>query len=107
MSEPKDSLVANAADEDQVKKAKNKEKFSRERELEDMKSVLESPMGRRIFWKYLSDCGVFKTSFNESSHTMAFLEGQRNVGLKILTDITQADPTKYLQMMEEAKEGKM
>jgi hypothetical protein len=96
------TLVKNAANEDQVKEAKLREKYGRDREVEDVRSILSSVYGRRFIWRYLDVCGVFKTSFTGSSQTF-YLEGQRNIGLKILADINEANPDAFVQMMKESK----
>lgn len=90
----------NAADEAQVKERKSKAKFKRSEELRDVREVLQTPCGRRFIWRYLVDCGVFRTSFTGNSHTY-FNEGMRNVGLKLLADINEAAPEAYLQMIKE------
>jgi hypothetical protein len=97
--------MKNASDPSQVKNAKVNEKLRRDQELNDVRSVLGTIQGRRLLWKYLELCGVYKTSFTGSSETF-FLEGQRNVGLKILGDIMDADPMAYVNMMKENKEIK-
>lgn len=96
------SAVKNAADVEQVKHAKEKQVSRREREINDMAFILNTAQGRRLLWRYLEICGVFKSSFTGSSETF-YLEGQRNVGLKILADITETSPEAYMLMMKEAK----
>lgn len=101
----KRALVKNAADEAQVKEAENKAKRGRERELDDLRTILLLPGGRRFVWRYLEECGVFKTSFTGSSETF-FREGQRNIGLKLIADVTESDPNALVQMMKESKGDK-
>jgi hypothetical protein len=95
--------VKNAADESEVNKAREKEKFGRDAELADMQHVLNSIQGRRLLWRYLETCGIYKSSFTGSSETF-YLEGQRNIGLKLLADITEASPESYMLMMKEQKQ---
>lgn len=99
------AFVGNAADEDQVKSAKKKELSKRERELDDIRFVLSSDKGQSFLWRYLEACGVYQTSFADNSNLMSFKEGQRSVGLKLLSDIIEADSNKFLQMMKNNKEG--
>lgn len=98
------SLVKNAADEGQVKEAKGLEKNSRKRELADLLTVASTIQGKRFIWRYLTQCGVFKTSFTGNNQTF-FLEGQRNIGLQLLTDVNEADPQLYVDIMKANKEG--
>lgn len=98
------AFVKNAADKEQVKAAERKSKWKREDEIADMKQLLEEPAFRRFIWRYLTDCNMFQTSFTGNSQTF-FLEGQRNVGLKIMADINDANPEAYLTMIRESKKG--
>ena len=99
-----DTPPRNVADIDQIKKTAKKEKLQEELEKKDMQDLLRTGFGRRIIWRYLSFCGVFKTSFTGDSQTF-FNEGQRNVGLKIIDDINEANPQAYVDMMLEAKKS--
>lgn len=100
-------LVKNAADEGQVKEAGKKAQFRADRERQDMAWFLSFRQGRRIAWRYLSECGVFQSSHHPSGSQVYFLEGQRNIGLKLLADVTDASPDALIQMMKEAKEGEL
>ena len=96
-------LVKNAADEKQVKAAQNAVNDLRKQELEDLKFILQTPQGRRFVWRYLGVCGVFEISFTGNSETF-FKEGKRNVGLMLLSDVNEAHPEAYLEMLKESKE---
>jgi hypothetical protein len=95
--------MKNVADKSQVKQAEYKQKRMRDIELDDVRHVLSTPNGRRYMWRYLAECGVFQTSFDGSSRTY-FREGERNIGLKILADINEAQPEAYVTMLKEAQE---
>jgi len=97
-------VARNIADESQVKEGSQKAKRLRERELSDIRFILETEMGRRFVWRYLSLAGVFQTSFTGNSTTF-FNEGRRDIGLKLLADVSEAKPEAYLQMAHEAKKG--
>lgn len=96
------SLVKNAADAQQVKEAEGKEKRGRERELGDVAEVLSTVQGRRFMWRYLTVCGIFKTSYSSDANNTFYLEGQRNIGLQLIADVNEADPTAYVTMMQES-----
>lgn len=93
----------NAASPGQVAKAKRAADRTREEELLDVRYLLDSKQGRRFLWRYLEQCGIFRTSFTGNSQTF-FNEGKRNIGLMLMSDITEANPERYLDMMREAKE---
>ena len=94
------SQVKNAADEQQVKKAAEREKSEREIEMADVKALMSSVIGRRFMNRLLSSCGLYRLSFNNSGSITAFNEGERNVGLKFLADVTEY-PDLYLLMLQE------
>jgi hypothetical protein len=98
------SYVKNAADKKQVRKAAQKEQSRRDKELNDLRFILNDVQGRRFLWRYLGECGVFRSSFTGSSETF-FREGERNVGLKLINDIHEASPEAYILMIKENKES--
>lgn len=102
MSENGDSKLGAAADPAKVKKQESKANYLRRRELDDLFTVLSSAQGRRVIWRYLEFCGVFKTSFTGNSETF-YREGQRNVGLKLLAEVNECDSSAYTKMLEESK----
>ena len=69
-----------------------------------MRSILATKEGLRFMWRYLSECGIFKTSMTGSSQTF-FLEGRRDIGLRLLTDVNEADPEAYFRMLSEDKKS--
>ena len=96
-------LVKNAADARDVKRARQHDKWALERERTDLAHVLETPQGRRFLWKLLSDCGVFKLSFQYGdAQSTAFHEGSRRIGLALMVAIQELDPTLYHRMAKEA-----
>jgi hypothetical protein len=97
------SLVRNAADPEQVSAAKDKVESLNDQRLNDIREVLNTRRGRRFYWRYLTICGVFKTS-NSDEHQIFFNEGMRNVGLQLLADVNEAAPEAYLVMLREAQE---
>lgn len=101
MSQP---FVKNASDSEQVKGARLKEKHKNEREDLDIREVLSTLPGRRFVWRYLSRCGVFKSSYSHSGSEVYFNEGRRDIGLSLLGDIMRASPQSYLQMIKENEE---
>jgi hypothetical protein len=93
------SLVKNAGDEKQVREAGKKERTNRLQELGDLKAILATPHGRRFVWKILQDARVLNSSFAANELVIAFNEGRRNVGLKLMADIMEADAKALVEMM--------
>ena len=102
-----ESFVKNAADKNQVQEGDRKEKSQREKELDDLFWVLSTQTGRRFIWRWLSFCGIFASSFSgEQSLTMAYLEGQRNVALRLIADLMETRPEAFIEMIKENKDRK-
>ncbi len=94
-----------ASDEEEVRLQQDRLRSISERELEDVRSILLTKEGRRFFWKYLGECGLFKeTHCGERTHDSAFKEGQRSVGLYLLRAMNASVPEAYSQMQKEALE---
>jgi len=102
------SLVGNAADREQVKKAKQKQEDRLKDHRHDVVEILSSESGRRFYWELLSYCGVFELSYQENRENhVYFKEGMRNVGLKLMSEATGFSPDLFYKMMDEAvKRGK-
>lgn len=65
--------------------------------------VLGTREGRAFIWDLLVRSGVFALSFSgEQPLTMAFNEGRRQYGNRLLAEINQAAPEAYLLMLKEA-----
>ena len=69
--------------------------------IQDIKFVLSTPQGRRVYWGLMSRCKAFKDGFVESTNLSYFQKGQRTIGIGMLEDLLEADPNKYLQMINE------
>lgn len=76
-------------------------KLARDTEESDLKWLMGSKRGRRIVWRFLDRAGVFRLSFNTNAMTMAFAEGNRNEGLRILAQIHSICPELYPTMIRE------
>lgn len=89
-----------AGDDEQVKKrglsAKRREKESRE----VLAALLDTPAGRNWMWQLLSDANIFSANPPSDALTMAFNEGARNLGLRLLASITATVPDAMIQMMK-------
>src|SRR5262245_29149169 len=64
---------------------------------------ISEPAGRSYFYDLLAACHVYSSSFGSNAMAMAFREGERNIGIKIGADLTEASPDFYLQMLKEAE----
>ena len=73
-------------------------------EIDDLKGVLSNKRGRRFVFRLLERAGVWRLSFNTNALTMAFNEGVRNEGLRLMAQITTHCSDRYTEMLKESKE---
>ena len=76
-------------------------KQRRDREIDDIKSILRLPGGRRFILRVFVETGTMNASFTLNSMTTAFNEGKRDIGIWLLKEIDQAEPMAYSQMLRE------
>jgi hypothetical protein len=76
-------------------------KKAQESEDADFRWLMGSNRGRRIVWKMLDRAGAFRLSFNTDPLAMAFNEGRKNEGLRILAQIHTLCPELYPVMVME------
>lgn len=81
--------------------AELKARLARETEEGDIKWFMSSKRGRRIVWRLLDRAGVFRLSFNTNAMAMAFAEGNRNEGLRLLSQVHALCPELYPVMVKE------
>lgn len=77
------------------------DKLAQDNEGEDLKWLMSGKRGRKIIWRLLDRAGVFRLSFNTNAMQMAFAEGNRNEGLRVLSQIHALCPELYPQMVKE------
>jgi hypothetical protein len=87
-----------------VRAAEKQAKLEEQQRREIVTGIMSVAPGRSWICDLLEHCHVFHTSFNDSSNRMAFMEGQREIGLRLLTDIMGACPDHYVLMMRERNE---
>lgn len=96
----KDALVKNAADPEQVEEAKKKQSYRRDDELNDIRTVLNTPAGRRFVWRLLEKCGVHRSIWSQSA-LIHYQSGQQDLGHFIESEIVDADENLLFIMMTE------
>jgi hypothetical protein len=99
-----EDFVYDAGDEGRVEFLKERSEIERERQLEELRVILETSGGRNLLWRVLSWCGVYNSTSATDPIYMAILSGKRDIGLQLLVDIMESDPTAYIKMQAEGKE---
>lgn len=74
----------------------------REKVVDSVRVIMATKEGRTYLHELLDFCGLYRPSMTGTSDTF-FREGMRSTGLKILADITEADPDGYIKLMQETK----
>ena len=72
-------------------KARRMDDEQRRELLAAVRGVMGAAAGQRFLWWLLEQTHVFQTSFTGNSATF-FMEGERNVGLKLFALCMEADP---------------
>lgn len=99
-----EALVKNAGDEKQVKNAAEKELVTRDMELSDIITVLNTPAGRRFIWRILGWCGCDATPKRNDDALTYMAIGAGDVGRWLKSEIIEAEEELLLQMMKENME---
>lgn len=85
---------------------KAKERTSLKVEEDGLKWLMGQKHGRAFVWRLLEDAGVFRISFNTNAMQMAFNEGNRSYGNKLLAQVNSLCPEQYAVMQKEALNGR-
>jgi hypothetical protein len=93
----------NVGDAEQVAARGKKQRTERERELDDLREILNTKGGRRFVWRLLGASELFGVSEVMNASIYA-LEGKRKLGKLLFLDVMEAAPEAYLLMMKESKE---
>lgn len=80
----------------------DRNRLDAQNEGDDFRWLMTSKRGRRIVWRWLERTGVYRSSFTGNSTTF-FNEGQRNVGLMLMSMINEHAPEQYPVMLQEQK----
>ena len=84
-----------------VKALERQAKLADQQRKEIVNGIMSVEPGRRWMCDLLETCHIFATSFSDVDLRMAFMEGQREIGLRLLMDIMGACPDQYVTMMRE------
>jgi hypothetical protein len=93
-----------ASNRKDVRAAEKQAKLAEQQRREIVTGIMSVAPGRSWMCDLLEHCHIFHTSYNDLPHRMAFMEGQREVGIRLLSDIMSACPDHYVLMMRERNE---
>jgi hypothetical protein len=92
-------------DRDKVRDRRRDARLHEHEEGEALAALMSSHIGRRWMHRTLEQCHMFATSYSSNPIRMSFLEGERNIGLRLVADIMAHCPLRYAEMMQEANEN--
>jgi len=90
--------------EDAQEELSKRARFTADLEINDLKWLMSNKRGRRFVHRLLERAGVWRLSFNTNALSMAFAEGTRNEGLRLLAQLTEHCLDRYTEMLQEQKE---
>lgn len=89
--------------EEEKERAELRRKNLQREDKDDFVWLMNNRQGRRFIWRLLDAAGIFRSSFTGSSETF-FREGQRDIGLRIMSRIHDYCPDQYALMLKESNE---
>jgi hypothetical protein len=78
-------------DPEQVKGRKDRQKTRELQKRTALRSIMAAPEGRMWMWDLLTACGVYRSSFSSDPLIMAFNEGRRDAGNRLISEISALD----------------
>jgi hypothetical protein len=84
--------------------ARHEASLERRNTAENWAWLMSSKRGRALMRDMLHFCGVYRSSFTGNSETY-FREGQRNVGMYLLSQAQEHAPDFYIEMIKEAQDA--
>jgi hypothetical protein len=92
----------NAADRKSIRRKEKAARLADTQRREVISQLMSTEAGRHWMWDKLSECRCFATTFNGDPYQSAYMEGQRAIGLSMLSDLMIACPEQYIQAQREA-----
>lgn len=92
----------NAADDAKVKDRQDELKLERERELNDLRLILQTPEGKRFFGRMFKLGHMEQEPFTGNSSTFYNL-GMRQFALKYWNDVKEADRAAFVEIITGGK----
>lgn len=94
----------NAGERSHVKAAAKAVRQAERARGDIVRTIMGTVGGRAWMLDKLERCHVFSSSFNTEGLRMAFAEGERNIGLQLLSEIMSNAAPSYTLMMSEKNE---
>ena len=92
----------NASDRRSIREAEKAAKVAEANRRAVVVALMDQQLGREYIWTLLSEAGIFTQVFSTDPLILAFNEGRRSMGLRLLDDVTTFTPDQFIQAMREA-----
>lgn len=102
MTEENPEAVDFEGAQQQVQEKRLLEQLDRDGELGQLRELLTHESLRDFLWRVLGKCHIYESTYQRNFGDMALLEGKRQVGLWLLSEICEADPQAEIQMKQKA-----
>lgn len=96
--------MRNAADRKDIRRAEKLAKLESTHDRETIVILMSTINGRSWMWRQLEQCHCFNDPFTGDALHEAYQKGERNFGLRLLSQINLYCPDQYIQMVREANE---
>ena len=90
--------------ETELERKKDYEAYLMRVEHDDFKWLASHKQGRRVLYRLLAHCGVFRNPFTPDTSATAFNCGMMSVGQKLWADLNELAPERIELMITEHKE---
>lgn len=97
-------VLESVSDRRQVEGKKARDRRRRAARDADLRWLMDQAAGRRFVYALLERCGIYRAIFNPQAPDalrLAHAEGQRNIGLLVLSDVERIAAPAYLLMLNE------
>lgn len=93
--------MASAASEKNIAKAKKQAAKDALIDKTVVVALMQTPDGRRWIWNKLGEARIFHEDETLDHAILAYRQGQRNLGLRLLMSVTANAPDMYVRMTQE------
>ena len=88
-------------DETLEEKLKTQAQKDRERELSDIRVILQSPEGRRFYWRVMEEGNAFRDAYSVDTNSTFYNLGRQAISRYFLNELLESKPTALSQMQQE------
>lgn len=95
-------MMYDASNRKDIRRAEKAARIAEAERINYLKAAMSTIAGRNWFHALLESCHIFNDPFTADPLREAYSKGERNVGLRLFSDIIAHCPDYYILMMREA-----